>query len=114
MHGLTAIFSMDPTKKAQLIEGLEPQVIERVRQMPGFTCGFWTWDHAADMTYGLVLFDTEAHARELEAFLKSDADRLASGGTRLERAVVAEVMGAASGDAAHKVDGAALWKRITG
>jgi hypothetical protein len=112
MYGMTAIFSMDPTKKAQLIEGLEPNVIRTVRELPGFVTGFWTWDHATNVTYGLVIFDTEAHARALETFLKTNAEQLAERGTRLERAAVAEVIGAASGNAANKVDNADLWKRF--
>src|SRR5688572_8435287 len=112
MHALSTIFSMDPAKKAQLIEGLDPVVITQVRAMPGFVTGFWTWDHATNVTYGMVIFDTDKNARSLETFLRDNADRLAEGGTRLERAAVAEVIGAASGDAQHKVDGAALWQRF--
>jgi hypothetical protein len=111
-HALTAIFSMDPTKKAQLIDQLEPVVISMVRERPGFVTGFWTWDHATNVTYGFIVFETEAHARELETFLKNNSDDLAQGGTRLERAAVGEVIGAASGNASNKVDNAALWKRF--
>lgn len=112
MHALSAIFSMDPTKKAQLIEGLEGKVITQVREMPGFVTGYWTWDHATNVTYGMIIFETEANARSLETFLRDNADRMAGQGTRLERAAVAEVIGAASGDTKHKVDGAALWQRL--
>ena len=111
-HALTAVFSMDPTKKAQLIEQLEPVVIAMVRELPGFVTGFWTWDHATSVTYGFVVFETEAHARALETHLKSNAEDFADKGTRLERAAVGEVIGAASGSAANRVDDADLWKRF--
>jgi hypothetical protein len=112
MYGMTAIFSMDPTKKAQLIEGLEPHVIRMVRELPGFVTGFWSWDHATNVSYGLVVFDTEANARALETHLKTNAEQLAEKGTRLERAAVGEIIGAASGNGAHKIDNTDLWKRI--
>lgn len=111
-YALTAVFSMDPTKKALLIEQLEPVVISMVRQLPGFLTGFWTWDHATNVTYGFIVFETEADARALETYLKSNAEDLAQKGTRLERAAVGEVIGAASGNAAKKVDDADLWKRL--
>lgn len=95
-HALTAVFSMDPTKKAQLIEQLEPVVISMVRKLPGFVTGFWSWDHATNVTYSFVVFETEAHARSLETHLKSNAEDLAAKGTRLERAAVGEVIGTAS------------------
>ena len=114
MHALTTVFSMDPTKKAQLIEGLEPGVIRQVREMPGYVVGFWSWDHATNVTYGFVVFDSDANARALETYLKSNTDMLASKGTRLERAAVAEVIGCAAGNAKHKADNADLWKRIVG
>jgi hypothetical protein len=112
MHALTTVFSMDPAKKAQLIEGLDPVVIAHVRGMPGFVTGFWTWDHATNVAYGMVIFDTDKNARSLETFLRDQAEDMAAQGTRLERAAVGEVIGAASGDASHKVDGAALWQRF--
>jgi hypothetical protein len=112
MHAMTAIFSMDPAKKAFLMEGLEPVVIGPVREMPGYTFGLWSWDHAANVTYSFVVFDTEEHAHALESQLKRDAESLAAMGTRLERAVVAEVIGFASGNGATKLDGPDLWKRL--
>jgi hypothetical protein len=112
MHAMTAIFSMDPTRKAQLIEGLEPSVIRTVRELPGFVTGFWSWDHAASVSYGFIVFDTEEHARALEAHLRENAEDLARQGTRLERAAVGEVIGAASGNRASAVDDAALWNRL--
>ena len=111
-HALTAVFSMDPTKKALLIEQLEPVVISMVRELPGFVTGYWSWDHATNVTYGFVVFDTEVQARALETHLKTNAERFAERGTRLERAAVGEVIGAASGNAANKVDDANLWKRF--
>ena len=94
-HAVTAIFSMDPAKKAALIAQLEPVVISMVRALPGFESGTWTWDHATNVTYGFVVFDTDANARALETYLKTNAEKLASGGTRLERAAVGEVIGSA-------------------
>ena len=111
-HALSAIFSMDPARKTQLLEGLEPGVIKMVRELPGFVTGFWSWDHATNVTYGFVVFDTDAHARALETYLKTNADEIAKKGSRLERVAVAEVIGAASGNAANKIDDADLWKRI--
>lgn len=74
--------------------------------------GTWSWEHNTNVSYGTMVFETEAQAKTLESFLKGDQERLASGGTRLEWAVVAEVIGAAGGDAAHKLDGPALWKHL--
>ena len=94
-YALVTIFSMDPTKKAQLIESLEPVVIKMVRGLPGFEDGYWSWDHATNVTYGFVIFDTEANARALETYLKTNAEQMATKGTRLERATVAEIIGEA-------------------
>jgi hypothetical protein len=94
-HAVTAIFSMDPARKAQLIEGLEPVVIRMVRALPGFVTGYWTWDHATNVTYSLVVFDSAENARGLESFLKTRADEHAKNGTRLERVAVGEVIGVA-------------------
>jgi hypothetical protein len=96
MHALTAIFSMDPTRKAELIGELEPRVIQFVRGLSGFVTGYWSWDHRTNVTYSFVAFDTEEHARALETFLKTNAELLAEDGTRLERAAVGEVVGVAS------------------
>ena len=96
-HAVTTIFSMDPARKAQLIEGLEPVVIKMVRALPGFVTGYWTWDHATNVTYGFIAFDTEANARALETYLKANAEQIAKDGCRLERAAVGEVIGTASG-----------------
>ncbi len=112
MYAVTTIFSMDPNKKAQLVAGLDTVVIPQVRDMPGFVTGFWSWDHSTDVTYGFITFKTEAEAKGLESFLKGAAERLAAGGTRLERAVVAQVLGAAGGASTKKVDGAELWQRL--
>jgi hypothetical protein len=83
-----------------------------VRTLPGFVAGFWTWDHATNVTYGFVVFDTDAQARTLETYLRSNAEELAEKGTRLERAAVGEVIGAASGAASNKVDNTELWQRL--
>jgi hypothetical protein len=94
-YALTTVFSMDPNRKAQLIDGLEPKVIAMVEKLPGFTKGYWTWDHTTNVTYGFVVFDTEANARALESYLRSNADDIANDGARLERAAVGEVIGTA-------------------
>jgi hypothetical protein len=112
MHAMTAIFSMDPTKKAQLIQELEPTIIRRVREMPGYVTGFWSWDHATNVTYSFIVFEREEQARALESYIKGDNEKNGVAGTRLERAVVAEIVGAASGNAAKKADGATLWARL--
>ena len=112
MQAVTAIFSMDPSKKQQLLAGLEPVVIKMVRELPGFVTGFWSWDHASNVTYSFIAFDTQEHASALEAFLKGGAEKMAADGARLERVVVGEVVGAASGKAANKVDGPELWQRL--
>ena len=64
-------------QKAQLIAGLEPVVIRMVREMPGYLTGFWSWDHTTNMSYGTIVFETEANARALENFLKEQAESLA-------------------------------------
>jgi hypothetical protein len=109
---VSAMFSMDASKKAQLMEGLEPVVISMVRQLPGFVSGFWSWDHATNVTYAFIAFDTEADARALETHLKTNADGHAAQGARLERAAVGEIVGAVSGSATQKRDGADLWKLL--
>jgi predicted ATPase len=43
---------------------------------------------------------------------RAEARGFVVAGTRLERAVVAEIVGAASGNAAKKADGATLWARL--
>lgn len=95
-YALTAVFSMDPKRKAKLIEGLDSKVIAMVRALPGFVSGTWTWDHSTNMTYGFVVFDTEPNARALEAYLRTNAESIASDGARLERAAIGEVIGTAA------------------
>src|SRR5271165_577223 len=58
MHAMTGLFTMDPTHKTQLIEGL-PNLIAGVREMPGYVVGFWTWDHATNVSTVLVVFERE-------------------------------------------------------
>ena len=111
MHAMTGLFSMDPAYKTQLIEGL-PDVITMVREMPGYVVGFWTWDHATNVSSILVVFEREEQARGLEAFVKSNDEKKAFPGTRLERGSTSEIVGAASGNAASKTDGANLWARL--
>ena len=108
MHATIIVSSMDSSKKAQLIEELGPKVIPMVREMPGYISGFWSWDHATNVTYAFILFEREDQARALESAVKADPIP----GARLERVVTAEVVGAASGNAARKVDGANLWARL--
>jgi hypothetical protein len=58
------------------------------------------------------LVEELARRAEARGFIKGDNEKNVVAGTRLERAVVAEIMGAASGNAAKKADGAALWARL--
>jgi hypothetical protein len=111
MHAMTGLFSMDPAHKTQLIEGL-PNLINMIREMPGYVVGFWTWDHATNVSSVLVIFEREEQARGLEGFVKSNDEKKAFPGTRLERASTSEIVGAASGNAARKTDGANLWARL--
>jgi hypothetical protein len=111
MHAMTGLFSMDPAHKTQLIEGL-PSLINMIREMPGYVVGFWTWDHATNVSSVLVVFEREEQARGLEAVVKSNDEKKAFPGTRLERASTSEIVGAASGNAARKTDGANLWARL--
>jgi hypothetical protein len=110
MHALTAMFSMDPTRKTQLIEEL-PTVIKMVREMPGYVAGFWTWD-ATNIATTFVVFEREEHARGLETFMRAHDEKKTFPGTRLERASTAKIVGAASGSAARKAVGANLWARL--
>jgi hypothetical protein len=108
MHATIIISSMDPTKKAQLIEQLGVDIIPMVREMPGYVTGFWSWDNTTHVAYALVTFEREDQARALEAFAKSND----LPGVRLERVVTAELVAAASGNTARKVDGANLWAKL--
>jgi len=112
MHAVTAIFSMDPSRKAQLIEELEPTIITMIREMPGYVVGFWSWDHATNVTYAFTIFEREEQARALESRVRGMAENNAVPGTRPERIATAEIFGAASGNAARKIDGASLWARF--
>lgn len=112
MHAVTAIFSMDPSRKAQLIEELDPTIIKMVREMPGYVAGFWSWDHATNVAYSFTIFEHEEQARALESTVRGMAENNAVPGTRLERIATAEIVGAASGNAARKIDGAKLWARF--
>jgi hypothetical protein len=67
-------------------------------------------DHLAQRCVRLV--EELARRAEARGFIKGDNEKNVVAGTRLERAVVAEIMGAASGNAAKKADGAALWARL--
>jgi hypothetical protein len=112
MYAVTAICTMDSTKKAKLIEGLEPQVIATTREMPGFVTGFWSWDHNTDVSYGFIVFDTIEHARALETFLRGSGDKFAEVGVRLERAAVGELIGSAAGPVKHGLRGQAIFDRL--
>jgi hypothetical protein len=111
MHAMTGLFTMDPAHKTQLIEGL-PNLIDQVRETPGYVVGFWTWDHATNVSSILVVYEREEQARAMEAFVRTNDEKKAFPGTRLERASTSEIVGAASGNAAKKTDGANLWARL--
>ena len=111
MHAMTGLFTMDPTHKTRLIEGL-PDLIAGVREMPGYVVGFWTWDHATNVSTVLVVFEREEQARGMEAFVRTNDEKKAFPGTRVERVSTCEIVGAASGNAAKKTDGANLWARL--
>jgi hypothetical protein len=112
MHAVAAIFSMDPSRKAQLIEELDPTIITMVRELPGYVAGFWSWDHATNVSYAFMIFEHEEQARVLESTVRGMAEKNAVPGTRIERVATAEIVGAASGNAARKMDGAKLWARF--
>ena len=111
MHAMTGLFSMDPAHKTQLIEGL-PNLINQVRETPGYVVGFWTWDHATNFSTVLVVFERQEQARELEKFIRDNDEKKTFPGTRVERVGVAEIVGAAAGNSAKKTDGANLWARL--
>jgi hypothetical protein len=108
---MTGLFTMDPAHKTLLIEGL-PNLIAMVRETPGYLVGFWTWDHASNVSSVLIIFEREEQARAMEAFVRTNDEKKAFPGTRLERASTSEIVGAASGNATKKTDGANLWARL--
>ncbi len=93
MHGVLAIWRMDPTRRAEQVEGLHAMIIPMVRRQPGFLAGYWTRDTASNRSYSLVLFDTEEHARAFKAIPEGDSERARAVGIELELITVVDVEG---------------------
>lgn len=113
MYAMIAIFSMDPAMKEQQMAHLHGAIVPMVRKMPGFVAGFWSYDHAANVSYGYIVLENEEAAKRLMAGVRASADdNAAAHGVRFERAAVAEIVAAASGTPEKGVSGSGFFKRL--
>ncbi len=92
MHAMIAMFSMGPATKDAQLDALKNRIVPTVRGAPGFVSGYWSYDHASNMSYSYILLRSEDDAKKLAEFVRGESDRAARDGVHLERVTVAEVL----------------------
>ena len=72
MHAVMVTVRLDPARADEVNAGLHEFVMPHSQKSPGFASGTWFGDDASG--HGLVLFDTEEHARSMAAEVQTGPD----------------------------------------
>jgi hypothetical protein len=96
MYAVVVRTNIDESQMEAGTKMLREQIVPMVRQSPGFVAGYWTRDKAAHKGYSMILFETEADARNQLASLERMAPDGPAPGVTWENKAVTEVVAEAS------------------
>lgn len=88
MHAVAVRVHIKSGRHDEAVRGLREEVVVDVKAAPGFVHGTWAGDAAAGL--GLMVFESEAYARQMADSLSEDDDERAP--VRIEDVQVFEVM----------------------
>lgn len=74
MYGLLVTVSIDPAGSEEAAKALEEQVVPAVKASPGFVTGYWFDPRQAGSAlegYAIIVYDSEANAKQGEEMAKS-------------------------------------------
>ena len=72
MYAVIGVWVADPAQAEQQDEGLRSEVVPLVRSLPGFVRGLWTDEDDSGRSHTNLVFDSEEHARDFVAFMRSE------------------------------------------
>jgi hypothetical protein len=96
-YAVIGTFSMDRAKVDAQRVGLASYVIPKVKDLPGFLHGSWSYDPTESRSYSYIVWKTEADAKAMIEILKADTSRSAEAGVQLQSITVVQVWGEAQG-----------------
>ena len=88
MHAVAVRVHIKSGRHDEAVRGLRYEVVVGVKAAPGFVHGTWAGDDAAGL--GLMVFESEEHARQMADSMSYDDDDRAP--VRIENVQVYEVM----------------------
>lgn len=74
-HAVVAVYHHPRETWTQQKQFLHERIVPMTRARPGFVSGTWSYGAKDSRSFGYVLFDSEQNARDLEAFLRAEAER---------------------------------------
>lgn len=74
-YAVVAVYRHPRETWPQQKQFLHDRVVPMTKSQPGFLSGTWSYERNESKSVGYVVFDTEANARSLEAFMREEAKR---------------------------------------
>ena len=92
MYTMIGIFKMDTAQYARQRQELEERIVPMVKHQPGFVSATWSYDREGGRSFSTVVFDSEAAARKMAAFVKEQNSKPNPAGVSMESITVCELV----------------------